>query len=109
MKNVKRVGIVCLVLCMVMLLCSCGKGYKMEDYAGTYVGQAGTVIMLKEDGECLYNTRRNTSWSIEDGRIVIDTGAYEIYAELDDNSAVMLLFQSDSPRWNDELFIKAIE
>lgn len=110
MKNVKkRVGIVCMVLCMVMFLCSCGKSYKMEDYVGTYVGQAGTVLILKENGECLYNTRRNTSWNIEDDRIVIDTGVCEIYAELDDNSPLLLLFQSDSSRWNDELFVKAIE
>lgn len=107
-KNVKLISF---LLCMAVLLCACGD--KMEKYAGTWEGEQGTKLVLRADGTCmveyvgyLFLKTVEGSWKLEDGRItVMDCFDYAIYAEA--NSGTELLFQSDSERWRDELFIKA--
>lgn len=105
----KRFAVGVLALCLVFSLCACGK---KDEYVGTWLGSQGTILVLNKDKSCYYKEVDEQEmtvglWELEDGQITVEECVdYEIYAECEED-AESLLFQADSSRWNDELFVKS--
>lgn len=109
--------VLAMILTVGMLISMCACGDKSKDYAGTWIGQGGSALILNSDGTCKYTYTKwdeatEGTWSIEDNRIIVKgclsyhSEDYDIYADIGESSE-SLLFQSDSSHWNDELFIKS--
>ena len=105
----KRFAVEVLILCLAFSLCACGK---KDKYVGTWIGTQGTILVLNKDGSSYYKEldEQETSvgtWELEDEQIIVEECMdYEIYANCG-KDAESLLFQADSSRWNDELFVKS--
>lgn len=101
-----------LVVCLLFSLTACGSSKK--SYAGTYLGQQGSTIILNRDGTCTYTEEdwknaEDGTWSVKDKVLTISNISrlsYDIYASVE-NSSTSLLFKADSSHWNDELFVKS--
>lgn len=109
MRKTKKVIGMILIVCMIFTLGACGS--QTKKYLGTWVGQAGGVLILNKDKTCKYQDGGDDdietgTWRIEDGVLIV-TGClkYDIYAELGQSES-SLLFEADSSRWKAELFIK---
>ncbi|NMA66902.1 MAG: hypothetical protein GX957_11830 [Clostridiaceae bacterium] len=109
-RGFKTAIMVVLTMCLVFSLTACGENTK--DYAGTWIGNGSSTLILNSDMTCKYTYSKwkhaeEGIWRIEDNKVVVaDCLDYEIYAEIGESES-SLLFQSDSSTWNDELFIKS--
>lgn len=114
MKNHKRILTLALVMALtcVLLLSACSS--KESKYEGTYVGSKSATLILRSGGKCSYvqtnwSKAEDGTWSIEDDVLTVsgvERLGYDIYAKLEGDSTA-LLFEADSSRWNDELFVKS--
>ena len=107
----KIISIIIAVILVMTMLTACGGN--MKKYAGTYVGQSGSTLILNKDSTCQYTTEilwtsvtGDCSWTVQDNKIII-TGLADsdVYANIGDSSD-SLLFRSDSWMWGDQLFTK---
>ena len=112
MKNCKRILALVLVLAFALMLTACSN--KESKYEGTYVGTSGGTLILRSNNECAYlqpnwDKAEIGTWEINDDVLIvsIERVGVDIYAWLDGDSSSALLFESDSDRWGDELFVKA--
>lgn len=107
----KFISIILAVVLMMVILTGCGSGLK--EYAGTYLGESGGVLILNKDGTatCTWSNWRDIydcSWRIEDGYIIVSDIKplpYDIFAKIE-LSTTALLFDADAYGWDPELFVK---
>lgn len=78
---------------------------------GTWIGEAGSRFVLKEDMTCHYidggGPEGDGTWDVVDEQLVINTSAlsYPIYGDLVDGyRTTTVLIKSDSSSWRDENF-----
>lgn len=80
---------------------------------GTWQGDAGGVLILREDLTCSYvdgnGPTGDGTWDAVDGRLIVRTDvlSYEIYGDLDNGYLTRsVLIWADSSSWNNETFTK---
>lgn len=113
-KRTHRILITVLVLALLCTLVLSACSSKESKYEGTYVGSKSATLILRSGGKCSYvqtnwSKAEDGTWSIEDDVLTVsgvERLGYDIYARLEGDSAA-LLFEADSSRWNDELFVKS--
>lgn len=102
-----------LIVTVMMILTGVLTGCGNKKYLGEYMGTSGSYLKILDDGTCIYKDGNYAdagagTWKIEEDEIIVysDTLGYEIYADIGDKEDDGLMFESDSPFWNNEYFSK---
>lgn len=102
-----------IVILLIVLLALVGCQAEKDSYAGTYLGERNSTLILKENGNCTYGENDDTgvgngSWEITNDKIIVmvDNLSYPIYAILNEENRDTLYFESKSSRWRAERFKK---
>lgn len=102
---------VVLVVCLSVVLSACSKSLP-ERIIGYYTGDGRSEITFYDNGTCMYDHPKFSqpsrgSWTIVDDKVIVKgIFTYDIYADVSNFNDRTLFFQSESSRWNDELFTK---
>lgn len=89
------------------------RGNIKASLAGTWYGDANSVLTLNPDLTCDYvdggGSTGDGTWDVVDGRLFVQTSAfsYKLYGDLDEGYlTTSVLIKADSSSWRDETFTK---
>lgn len=89
------------------------RGNIKASLAGTWYGDADSVLTLRPDLTCDYvdggGSTGSGTWDVVDGRLFVQTSAfsYQLYGDLDEGYlTTSVLIKADSSSWRDETFTK---
>lgn len=110
MRKCKKIVVMVLMVCIVSMINACGEK-RYADYEGTWLGEAGSVLILYEDKTCMYKDGSDDeivegTWDLENDILVVSGCLdYNIQSKLEQETDE-LLFEADNSEWIDEIFTK---
>ena len=75
MRKCKKIVVMVLMVCIVSMINACGEK-RYADYEGTWLGEAGSVLILYEDKTCMYKDGSDDeivegTWDLENDILVV--------------------------------------
>lgn len=110
MRKCKKIVVTVLIVCIVSMMNACGEK-RYADYEGTWIGEAGSVLILCKDKTCKYKDGNDDeivegTWDLTNDILVVSGCLdYDIKSKLERTTGE-LLFEADNSEWIDEVFTK---